>query len=75
VLLEEIMSNLKAASSSAIALIQRAMELIAERRDALQASPARQALRLGIWSEKSRIPAAQVKRLGPLWMKYFDGVE
>jgi 5'-methylthioadenosine phosphorylase len=75
VLLKEIIGNLEAASNSAIALMQRAVELMAARRDALEASPARQALRLGIWSEKSKIDRDEVKRLAPLWMKYFEGVE
>jgi 5'-methylthioadenosine phosphorylase len=72
VLLKEIIANLQAASDNAIALMKRAVELMAGRREALQQSPALQALRLGIWSEKSKIDPAEVQRLGPLWMKYFQ---
>jgi 5'-methylthioadenosine phosphorylase len=70
-LLKEIIANLKAASDNGIALIRRAVEGMAERRDELAASPALRALELAIWSEKSRIPREEVERLGPLWMKYF----
>ena len=75
VLLQEITANLQAASASAITLMQRAVELMSSRREALLASPAQQALKLGIWSEKSKIPRDQVQRLAPLWMKYFEGIE
>ena len=71
VLLKEIIANLQAASDNAMALIQRALEGIARNPDELAASPARDALKLAIWSEKSRIPPEQVELLGPLWMRYF----
>jgi 5'-methylthioadenosine phosphorylase len=75
VLLKEIIGNLEAASADAIALMQRAVELMATRREAFSKAPAQRALELAIWSDKSKIPRAQVKRLWPLWMNYFEGVE
>jgi 5'-methylthioadenosine phosphorylase len=74
VLLKEIIANLQAASDNAISLIRRTVQRIAERGDelGLADAPAREALKLAIWSDKSRIPADEVERLGPLWMKYFQ---
>jgi 5'-methylthioadenosine phosphorylase len=73
-LLKEIIANLNAATENAIALMRRTVELMAapDRREALLNSPARKALELGIWSDKSRIPPEEVRRLGPLWLKYFE---
>ena len=70
-LLKEIIGNLQAASANAIALMRRAVEMMPERREQLQACPARHALELGIWSDKDRIPREEVDRLAPLWGKYF----
>lgn len=70
-LLKEIIGNLEAASHNAMTLIQRSVELMAQRQAELANCPAHDALRLAIWSDKTRIPPEQVKRLGPLWMKYF----
>jgi 5'-methylthioadenosine phosphorylase len=74
VLLQEIIANLRAATENAISLIRRTVERIAERGDeaGLMAAPAREALKLAIWSDKSRIPPDEVERLSPLWMKYFE---
>jgi 5'-methylthioadenosine phosphorylase len=74
VLLQEIIANLQAATDNAIALIRRTVTRIAERGEelGLAAAPAREALKLAIWSDKARIPADEVERLGPLWMKYFE---
>lgn len=74
VLLKEIIANLQAASDNAIALIRRTVTRIAERGDELELAnaPAREALKLAIWSDKARIPPDEVERLGPLWMKYFE---
>jgi 5'-methylthioadenosine phosphorylase len=72
VLLKEIIANLKAASDNAVRLIRRAVERIATKPDALDAAtPAREALRLAIWSDKSRVPRDEVERLAVLWKKYF----
>lgn len=73
VLLQEIIANLRAASDNAIELIRRAVARIAERPEAVADAPARRALQLAIWSDKGRIPRQEVERLGPLWMKYFEG--
>ena len=71
-LLKEIIGNLEAASANAMALMRRAVEMMSQRREQLQACPARHALKLGIWSDKDRIPPEEVERLAPLWGKYFD---
>lgn len=72
-LLNEIIANLKSASSNAATLMKKTVELIAANRDRLAACPAQHALRLAIWSDKSRIDPDEVQRLGPLWLKYFVG--
>jgi len=70
-LLKEIIGNLAAGTQNAMEVIRRAIRLLAERREQLPPSPAQSALKLGIWSDKARIDPEKVKRLGPLWMKYF----
>jgi len=69
-LLAEITENLRAAGDSAVALLRRAVELMAARRNGLH-SPAADALKLAIWSDRRRIDAAEVRRLAPLWGRYF----
>jgi hypothetical protein len=54
-------------------LIRRAVEMIAANPAAVAVSPAHEALKLAIWSEKSRIAPEEVQRLAPLWIKYFEG--
>ena len=71
VLLEEIIANLRAASDNGVRLIRRVVERMAGRQDELLAAPARQALRLAIWSDKPRVPAEEVERLALLWKQYF----
>jgi 5'-methylthioadenosine phosphorylase len=71
-LLKEIIGNLAAATQNAMEVIRRAIGLMSERREKLAESPAQSALKLAIWSEKGRIEEEEVKRLGPLWMKYFQ---
>jgi 5'-methylthioadenosine phosphorylase len=70
-LLNEILANLQAATANAVSLIKRTVELMSQRRELLETCPARRALELAIWSDKSRIPPEEVQRLNPLWMKYF----
>lgn len=70
-LLNEIIGNLQAASDNAIQLMRRAVELMAGRREELAASPAREALKLAIWSDRKKIAAEEILRLSPLWGKYF----
>jgi 5'-methylthioadenosine phosphorylase len=72
VLLNEIIGNLKTATENAIALMKRTVELMSTRREQLAQCPARRALELAIWSDKSRIDPDEVQRLKPLWMKYFE---
>ena len=71
-LLEEIIGNLQAASNSGVSLMRRAVERMGTRREELENCPARQSLKLAIWSDKAKIDPAEVQRLGPLWMKYFE---
>jgi 5'-methylthioadenosine phosphorylase len=70
-LLGEIINHLKAATTNAIALMRRAVGLIAADPARVANSPAHRALQLGIWSDKSRIPTDEVLRLRPLWGRYF----
>lgn len=70
ILLDEIIGNLNAAATNAVALIRKSIDLIAGRREDLMKSPALNALSLAIWSEKSKIPPDEVQRLAPLWIKY-----
>ena len=70
-LLAEIIGNLKAASANAIGLMKKAVELIAADPSRLDACPAKEALKLAIWSDKSKIAPEEVRRLAPLWVKYF----
>ncbi len=72
VLLKEILGNLKAASENSMRLVRRTVALMNERRDELAASPARRALELGIWSDKSRISRDEIERLRVLWGRYFE---
>jgi len=71
-LLNEIIGHLNEATSNAIALLRRAVELIAADPARVEACPARRALELAIWSDKSRIDPAERQRLAPLWMKYLQ---
>jgi len=68
-LLAEIIANLQHASKAGIALIQTALRNVQPLRD--QPSPAHDALKLAIWTDKSRIDPAEVERLRVLWGKYF----
>jgi len=70
-LLKEIIGNLEIASQNAIRLIRRGLELIAQNPDRLRDCPATSALKLAIWSDKSRIDPQEVERLRPLWGRYF----
>jgi 5'-methylthioadenosine phosphorylase len=70
-LLKEILANLQAATANALAVLRRAVEILAAKGDALPPSPAHRALELAIWSDKNRIDPELVKLLGPLWVKYF----
>lgn len=71
-LLSEILANLQEATARATALLQRALGLMSRRQAELSACPAREALRLGIWTDKRRIDPAEVRRLWPLWGRHFE---
>lgn len=68
-LLGEIIGNLQRASEASVQLIRAALRDTTMLRTT--PSPAREALALAIWSDKSRIDPAQVERLGPLWGRHF----
>jgi 5'-methylthioadenosine phosphorylase len=70
-LLSEIIGHLQAASGNAMDLIRRALTLIAAEPALLADCPAKNALKLAIWSEKSAIAAEEKDRLAALWGKYF----
>ncbi|MBL4700213.1 MAG: S-methyl-5'-thioadenosine phosphorylase [Phycisphaeraceae bacterium] len=69
-LLSEIIGNLKKASDAGIALIKAALEDVSLLLKT--PSPAHDALKLGIWSNKEHLDPAQVQRLKVLWGRYFD---
>ncbi len=68
-LLAEIIGHLKAATHNSITLIKSALTDLTFLQQ--NPSPAHEALKLAIWSERNRIPATQVKRLSLLWGRYF----
>jgi len=70
-LLAEIIANLNAASANAMELIRSALRKIAADPVPLAACPASSALKQAIWSDKSSIDAQEIRRLGPLWGRYF----
>ena len=68
-LLAEILGNLKAASNASISLVKEAINDISMLEE--QRSPAQDALKLAIWSDKTRIHPGEVERLRALWGRYF----
>lgn len=68
-LLNEIIANLNRATQASIQLIKYALSDISLLRD--QQSPAHNALELAIWSDKSKIDPAEIKKLEVLWGRYF----
>lgn len=68
-LLEEIIGNLNHATQRSIGLIKTALQDVSVLR--AQASPAHEALKLAIWTNKAKIDAEEVARLKPLWSRYF----
>ncbi len=69
-LLTEIIGNLKKAAAAGIALIKEALGDTTILRQ--HASPAHEALKLAIWSDKSRIAREQIERLHVLWGRHFE---
>jgi 5'-methylthioadenosine phosphorylase len=70
-LLQEITANLEVAAGNAMEVIRRTLRKIAADPAVLAKCPAREALKLAIWSDKSRISREEIQRLGPLWGRYF----
>ena len=70
-LLKEVIGNLREATTGAMSLIQRAIRLMAQQPDELARCPAREALALGIWSDKRRIDPVEIRKLWPLWGRHF----
>ncbi|MEM7806928.1 MAG: S-methyl-5'-thioadenosine phosphorylase [Planctomycetota bacterium] len=70
-LLTEIIGHLKAATANAMSLLRAALAMSSTRTDELLVCPARDALALGIWSDKSKIDPAEIERLEPLWGRHF----
>jgi 5'-methylthioadenosine phosphorylase len=68
-LLKEIIGNLQRATQANIALMKQAFRDTSAL--ANTPSPAHSALALGIWSDKTKIDPAEIKRLEVLWGKYF----
>jgi 5'-methylthioadenosine phosphorylase len=68
-LLSEIYSNLQKASAAGIELIKAALADVSML--AKTPSPSHSSLKLAIFTDKSKVPAAEVKRLGLLWGEYF----
>jgi len=69
-LLMEIIGNLHKSADAAALVIESALRDVAMLRD--HQSPAHEALKLGIWTKKDLIPAAEVERLRPIWGRWFD---
>lgn len=73
-LLMEIIGNLHKSADAAARLIEAALRDVSMlRSDAGGASPAHEALKLGIWTKKELVSAVEVERLRPIWGRYFPG--
>jgi 5'-methylthioadenosine phosphorylase len=68
-LLQEIMGNLQRVTDHAITLIRATVARLAEH--PLTDCDAWHALELGIWSDKSQVDPATIRRLAPLVSRYF----
>lgn len=69
-LLTEIIGNLQKAAQAGVALIKAALMDVSLLRQ--QPSPAHEALKLAIWSDKSKMDRAQRDRLAVLWGRHFS---
>jgi 5'-methylthioadenosine phosphorylase len=72
-LLAEIIGNVRAASENALELLRMAVAHIAADPSKLADCPARDALELAIWSDKSKLETDEIERLRPIWGRYFPG--
>ncbi len=68
-LLAEIIGNLNKATAQSVALIREALNDVALLQNT--PSPAHEALKLAIWSDKTKLDRAEVDRLSVLWNRYF----
>ena len=68
-LLTEIMGNLQQATGRSVELIKLALTDVTTL--VQHPSPAHDALKLAIWSDKSQIPAEEIERLDVLWGRHF----
>lgn len=68
-LLAEIIGNVRRSADAAAHLIEAALRDVSMLRD--RPSPAHDALRLGIWTNKDLIAPDAVERLRPIWGRYF----
>ncbi len=71
-LLAEIIGNLTTATGHAVELMKSAVNLMISRQEQLLAAPAQSSLKLAIWSDKRKLPPAEIDRLAPLWGRYFS---
>ncbi len=69
-LLEEILGNVKVATANALELIRRAVPGVAALAE--RPCPCQSALALGIWSDRTRIPAEVRQKLRPLLGRYLE---
>ncbi|MEX0774881.1 MAG: S-methyl-5'-thioadenosine phosphorylase [Phycisphaeraceae bacterium] len=69
-LLKEIIGNLQHAVANSLKLIKAALADITPLQR--ETSPAHEALKLAIWSNKAAIEADEVERLHVLWGRYFE---
>jgi len=69
-LLTQIIGNLRQTTECNVALIEAALEDVSALEQ--QPSPAHDALKLAIWSDKKAIDPEEVDRLGVLWGRYFS---
>jgi 5'-methylthioadenosine phosphorylase len=68
-LLNQVIANLNRLTQSAITLISEALRDVSLLHSTR--SPAHDALKLAIWSDKQRIDRAEIDRLAPLWSRHF----
>jgi 5'-methylthioadenosine phosphorylase len=69
-LLTEIIGNLQAATDNAITLLKRTLPKLVGHLD--EPCPCRNALELAIWSDKSQVAPAVVKKIKPILGRYFS---
>lgn len=69
-LLMEIIGNLQKATRASVNLIKAALDDVTRLRE--KPSLAHEALKLAIWSDKTKIDRGEVDRLRVLWGKYFE---